>query len=208
MKPLVSLLRGLAWDVGVPVAAYYLLRAFGASEWVALLASTLASGARVVWVAARERTFNLFATVMMLVFGLGLALAFVAGDPRFLLLKASFVSAAVGLVFLVTAVRGNRPLTVAAEQTMNPGQAEVLEHEFLTDPDVRRGHRIASAVWGVGLIAEALVRIPLIYLIPLDVMVGVSVLLQVATFVGLAVWTVRFAARRGSAPDDAVTGES
>ena len=35
-----TLLRGLAWDVGLPVATYYALHLLGVSDWVALLAST------------------------------------------------------------------------------------------------------------------------------------------------------------------------
>jgi len=33
-----TLLRGLAWDVGLPVATYYALHLLGVSDWVALLA--------------------------------------------------------------------------------------------------------------------------------------------------------------------------
>lgn len=51
-------------------------------------------------------------------------------------------------------------------------------------------------MWGVGLLAEALVRVPLIYLLSIDVLVGVSTALQVVTFAGLAVWTIRYTARK------------
>ncbi len=196
MKGAFSLVKGLAWDVGLPVAAYYLLRALGASEWVALLAATVAAGVRVLWTALRDRTLNLFGAVMLLVFGLGLVLAFVAGDPRFLLLKASFVTGSVGLAFLGSAVFGNRPLTLAAEQSWNPDRAAEIAEEFQREPAARRAHRFVSSVWGVALLAEAVVRVPLIYLLPIDVMVGVSTALQVVTFAGLGVWTVRYAARK------------
>jgi len=36
------MIRGLAWDVGLPLSAYYLLHLVGATDWVALLAGTLA----------------------------------------------------------------------------------------------------------------------------------------------------------------------
>jgi hypothetical protein len=48
---------------------------------------------RIGWAAVRDRSLNLFATVMLLVFGIGLALAFMSGDARFLLLKGSIVTA-------------------------------------------------------------------------------------------------------------------
>jgi hypothetical protein len=100
-------------------------------------------------VAIRERTLNLFATVMLIVFGLGLLLTFVSGDPRFLLVKESFVTGAAGIAFLVTAAVGRRPLT-------------------------------------------------LVYLLPIDVMVGVSTAMMVAVFTGLVLWNARWVARAQS----------
>jgi hypothetical protein len=43
-------------------------------------------------------------------------------------------------------------------------------------------------VWGLRLLAEALVRIPLIYLLSIDVMVGLSTALTVVTIGGLVIW--------------------
>ena len=191
-----QLLRGLAWDVGAPVVAY-VLHLLGASDWVALLASSAVALLRIGWVAVRRRSLNLFATVMVVVFGLGLVLSFVSGDPRFLLLKDSFVTGAVGLTFLATVLVGNRPLTLAARQGWSPAEADALAQEYRTDADVRRGYRFTSTVWGVGLLAEAVLRVPLVYLVPVDVMVGLSTAMLVAVLVGLSVWTVRWAARAG-----------
>jgi hypothetical protein len=132
---------------------------------------------------------------MLLVFGIGLALTFVSGDPRFLLVKESFVTGAVGLTFLVTALRGRRPLTLAAQQSWHPEQAAELAAEYRDVPAARRGHRFVSTVWGTGLLAEAALRVPLVYLLPINVMVGVSTGMAVLTFVGLAVWTGRYTAR-------------
>ena len=190
-----TLLRGLAWDVGLPVVTYYALHLLGATDWVALLASALVAGVRLGWGAVRQRSLNPFATVMLLVFGIGLALTFVSGDPRFLLVKESFVTGAVGLTFLVTALRGRRPLTLAAQQSWHPEQAAELAAEYRDVPAARRGHRFVSTVWGTGLLAEAALRVPLVYLLPINVMVGVSTGMAVLTFVGLAVWTGRYTAR-------------
>jgi intracellular septation protein A len=70
------------------------------NDFIALLVASLLAAARIGWVAVRERELNPFATVMLVVFGIGLVLAFVSGDPRFLLLKNSVVTGVLGLVFL------------------------------------------------------------------------------------------------------------
>ena len=186
-----QMVRGLGWDVGLPVAAYYLLHLLGVDDLAALLTATVVAGVRVVWAAVRERELNLFATVMLVVFGIGLVLALVSGDARFLLLKNSIVTGAVGVAFLVTTVVG-RPLTLAASQSFNPARRAELAERYRSDPRVRPGHRLCSTVWGVALVVEALVRVPLIYLLPIDVMVGVSEAITIVVFTGLIAWTLRY----------------
>jgi hypothetical protein len=190
-----GMLRGLAWDVGLPLVAYYGLHLLGVGDWTALLAATALAGVRIVIGMVRDRELNPFATVMLVVFGLGLVLAFVTGDPRFVLLKNSIVTGAVGLVFLATTVVG-RPLTLSAMKSFQPDRSAQMDQMYRTNPGVRRAHRISSAVWGVGLLLEALVRVPLIYALPVSVMVGLSEALTVVTFAGLIGWTVWYA-RRG-----------
>lgn len=193
-----AMILGLAWDVGLPVAAFYVLSALGWSDWAALLTATCLAGLRLIWGIVRERTLNPFATVMVIVFGVGLALSFVTGDARFLLVVKSLVTGAIGLVFLATVLRG-RPLTLAAQQSWSPATADDLGREYAENPAVRRGHRISSTVWGLGLLAESLLRVPIVYLLPLDVAVGASSALLVATIVGLMIWNARYAARARAA---------
>src|SRR5690349_15355915 len=94
-SPVLTMLRGLLWDVGLPVLTYYALHLLGASDWVALLAASGVAAARIGWTALRHRALNQFATVMLLVYGIGFALAFATGDPRALLLKNSLITGAV-----------------------------------------------------------------------------------------------------------------
>jgi hypothetical protein len=47
----------------------------------------------------------------------------------------------------------------------------------------------------MGLLAEAAIRVPLVYLLPPSVMVGLSTAMAVLAFGGLAVWTGRYAGR-------------
>ena len=195
LRPAV-MVRGLALDVGLPLVVYYGLHALGVADWPALLAASCAAALRIGWDAARRRRLNLFATVMLVVFGVGLVLSLVSGDARFLLLQDSITLGAVALVFLVTS-RWGTPLTLAAMQSSAPRRAAALAEAFRTDPEVRHGFRLSSAVWGGGLLAEALVRVPLIYLLPIPVVVGLSTALFVATFAALIAWNVWYVARAG-----------
>lgn len=185
--------RALALDVGLPLVAYYALHALGVGNLAALLAATGVAGARTLWSAARERSLNPFAGLMLVVFGVGVVLSLVSGDPRFLLLKDSITTGILGLAFLVTTVRG-RPLTLVVTQALVPARRAALTEAYRTDSRVRRGHRTSSVIWGVGLLVEAAVRVPLVYLLPVPVMVGVSTAMMVTAVAVLMVgniWYVR-----------------
>jgi hypothetical protein len=188
------MIRGLALDIGLPLVTYYGLHLLGVADLPALLAATGAAALRIGWDGARRRRLNLFAAVMLVVFGVGLVLSLVSGDARFLLLQDSITLGAVALVFLVTS-RWGTPLTLAAMQSFTPHKEAALATAFRTDPAVRRGVRLSSAVWGAGLLATALVRVPLIYLLPVPVMVGLSTALFVAALVALITWNIWYVAR-------------
>ncbi len=196
-----SALVGLVLDIGLPLAGYYVLHALGASDWAALLAATAAAGVRLVAVALWTRQVSWFAAVMLGVFGVGLALAFVGGDPRFLLLKDSFTTATIGAVFLASLL-GEHPLTLAGAQSWQPHRARALEVLYRSRPAARRAFRGSALGWGTGLVAESVLRVPLIYVLPLDVAVGASTALMIVTMAALAVWNAVYimrAARRDPA---------
>lgn len=184
----------LGWDVGLPLAGYYGLRLLGASEWTALLVGSVVAGARLIWVALRSRRVTWFAALMLAVFGVGLALAFVSGDPRFLLVKESFGTGAAGVMFLLS-LTGRRPLTFSAFRTWRPAEAAELDGLWDTAPDVRRAFRVSAIVWGIGLILEALVRVPLVYALSIDAAAGVSAGLLICVIVVLSIWNAVYARR-------------
>ena len=189
-----ALVRGLRWDVGLPLVGYYGLHLLGVADLPALLAAAGLALLRVVWVAVRDRRLNPFATVMLVVYGLSAGLALARGDAHFLVLKNSFITGALGVGFLATA-RFGTPLTLAAEESFQPAHRDEIRREYDTDPDFRHGHRVSSAVWGAGLLAESLVRVPLVYLLPIDVMVGVGEVMSIATIAVLIAWTVWYGKR-------------
>lgn len=192
-SPMRLIVRGVAWDIGLPLLTFYVLHSVRESDWVALLAATLVAGARVLYVAVRARRLNAFGLLIMIVFGLGLVLTFLTGDPRFLLVKDSITTAVIGAAFLITALLG-RPLTLAAMRAWQPDAASAMADRARTDPAIFRAHRNVSLAWGVGLLCDAVLRIPLIYLLPIDVMVGVSAALLVVVLVVLILitgWYIR-----------------
>lgn len=192
-----AILRSLLWDVGLSLAAYFVAHWLGADDYVALLAGSVVALARVLYVAARSRKFDIFAAVMLGVFLVGLGLSFLTGDAKFLLIKESFATGIAGLAFIVSCFVG-RPLIYHAALRMqegDPARAAEFERKWSDLPEFRHNFRIMSTVWGAGLLFDAVARIPLVLTLSTSAAVGASTALFIATMVLLSLWNVRFVKR-------------
>ncbi|HEY1970195.1 MAG TPA: VC0807 family protein [Pseudonocardia sp.] len=189
-----ALFVSMFWDVGLPVLAYYVARALGCDEYIALLAGTVLSGLRLLWVAVRDRRLDPFALFLLVVFGVGLGLTFLTGDPKLMLLKDVATSALAALFMLGSCVVG-RPLTFyAAQRFAGPAGAAELRARWI-EPEMRRHFYRMTLVWGTGLLLDAVARVALICLLPLDTAVGASSALMAVGYGALIFWTVRVAGR-------------
>ncbi|MEV0148278.1 MULTISPECIES: VC0807 family protein [unclassified Nonomuraea] len=192
-----SMLRVALCDVVPSVALYYVLRLLHASEYAALLTAALAGLVRAAYVAVRERRLEGFAAFMFLIFGLGLALAFVTGDARFTLAVKSVTTAVIAAVLVATCVAG-RPAAFGlakrfgAEDAATAGRWDVL---YRDQPAFRRVYLVMTLTWAGALLAESAARIPLVYLLPVDVMAGLSSVMLVGTLVLLGVWSAWYGGR-------------
>lgn len=191
-RPLVAL---LLWDAGLPLAAYYGTRLTGASEEVALLAGAAFAALRITWVAVRHRSFNGFAALLTTVLGIGLVLSFVTGEPKFLLVKESFSTATASLILFATCFTSSPLLLVAVRSTSSQTKRTEIDQLCADVPQFRRAFVLMSAVWGAGLLLEAVIRIPLVYLLPADMMIALSVALLLGAIGLLSGWTAWYAGR-------------
>ncbi|SHG62644.1 VC0807 family protein [Streptoalloteichus hindustanus] len=192
-----GMFRTMLYDVGLAVVAYYGFRMLGFDEHMSLLAGTVAAGLRVLYVALRRRSLDVFAGFLLTVFGVGLVLSFVTGDDKFLLVKDSFGTIVAGLLFLGSCFVG-RPLIFHAAKRLRaqtPEQAAEWDGRWANEPAFRRTFLVLSAGWGLGLLVEALVRIPLVYTLSTDVMAGLSHVLFIAVMALLFVWNVWYIRR-------------
>ncbi|GLY84470.1 VC0807 family protein [Actinoallomurus iriomotensis] len=181
-----NLVRTLIWEIGAPLLVYYGLHLLGASSLLSFAAATAVSLGRILFVAARDRRLDGLAALMGVMFGLGLVLTLVTGDPRVALAKDSVTTGVAGLAFLGSCLFG-RPLMFAMARRILPeGRQAEADERWRNDPRYRSRLVVLSLMWGVILLGEALVRIVLVYSLPVDVMVGVSHALQFAA-IGLGV---------------------
>ncbi|MBK1783545.1 VC0807 family protein [Prauserella cavernicola] len=191
-SPLLAL---LLWDAGLPLAAYYGLRLAGQSEQVSLLAGAVFAAARLAWVGVRQRSFDGFAAMLAAVLAVGLVLSVVSGDARFVLVKESFGTGVAALVLLASCAGRNPLVLVAVRAGSNEAKRAEIDRLCAEVPQFRRAFVRMSAVWGVALLLEAIVRVPLVYVLSPDLMAGLSLVLLLAVIAALSAWTMWCAGR-------------
>lgn len=197
-----AMVATLFYDIGLSVMAYFAAELLGASTYVALLAGTLVAGARMLWVAVRQRRVDPFALFLLVLFGASLALSFTSGGARFILAKDSAQSAVAGLVLVGSCAVG-RPLAYYAAQRFarQAGTRQAAEFNAMADTATMRARwRRVTLVWGTTLLIDASLRIAAVYLLPIKVASNVSQLLMVAFVGGLVLWTVRSMKKEHSEP--------
>lgn len=178
-------LADLVVDVAVPVALYYVLRAAGASVYLALLVGAVVPAVSSVIKAVRRRTLDRLGVFMLSTMLAGVVVALIAGSPRFLLAKDGWVTAAVGIWFLISS-RGSRPMAFVFARAAMEGRGPFKTSWATlwdTSAPFRRSWRISSLIWGVGLLIDAVVRVIMAYTLPVDLVPALSTALLPVTVV-------------------------
>ncbi|OXM61769.1 VC0807 family protein [Amycolatopsis vastitatis] len=179
------------FEVVVPMALFYGLRAAGVSQWWALMAGVVVAAPYVVWTVVRNRRIDLVALVTLSVLVLSVVLGLLSDDPRTLVIREGW-TAALGGVFgawMLVSVFAGKPaqLTLGrtiAEVKRGAEGADAWAARWDTDARFRRGLRINTAAWGGVLLAGAVLHIVLVYTLPIDL---IALVTNVAWFGALAV---------------------
>lgn len=181
----------VALDFAMPVALYYVLRALGTSVYTALLVGAALSLVSAGFSMLRERRTNGVALFMAVLLLLSTVVALVGGGPRFLLARDAFVTGVAGLWFLGSCW-APRPLAYHFARAVGEGRfgwPPDWEALWASAPRFRRMWRVASVMWGVGTLLDAVLRWVLAYTLPLDVVPVVTLALYAVTTVVLFVVT-------------------
>jgi len=197
------LIQGIAWSIvlnmAVPVALYQLsLRYLSPSEYEALVFATLFPLGESLWGLLRERQMDPIAVMVLLgilVDGVALALG---GSPKLLLVRESFVTGAFGLACFASLLLMPRPLMYYFGRFFMAGNDPARRRRYDASwafPEVRRGQRWVTALWGVVFTGELALRLIFVYwLAPAEVLVVSPLVLGILTIAAIA-WSLAFAAR-------------
>jgi hypothetical protein len=205
---ILGLIPSMIVDVALPLVTYYVLAAQGVPDLWALLISGIWPVVSVVVSLVRRGRVDEFGLFILVLIVAGTLSSLLFDDPRLLLLKSSVFTGVLGIVFLAT-LFAKRPLMFYFGRKFGTdGSPEGLARweSFWRLPAFRHGQRLMTTVWGVAFLAEAIVRVPLVFALPVSVSVVISDVLPFVVIAGLVGWTV-FYAKRNAARSKAQAAE-
>jgi hypothetical protein len=194
-----AIVVNLAINLVAPLALFYGLRAAGMDQWLALVLGAIPPTAHAVHGVVVRRKIDALALFTLSILGLSVATSFVTGSPRFLLAKDGWMTAVAGLWILATLVR--TPFLQQFLLSFTKGeQHERFVVSWRDSPTYRHVMRMATVMWGAGLVLDAGVRFVLAYGLPVDQVPLISTLQYLVVYAALEIGS-RLYLRRKSVAD-------
>jgi hypothetical protein len=183
----------LIFDVAAPLVAYNVLRAVGLTAVTALLLSGVFPALGVAIGAVRNRRLDVVGALVLAGIAVGTILGLVSHSPRLLLVEGSVPTGIFGLACLGS-LWAPRPLMFYFAVEFNgPDTAKGREMIRLWQHEgFRRVFRIITAVWGVGFLLEAVLRVIIIYNTSTGTALATSKVTPFVFAVIFSAWTVAY----------------
>lgn len=182
----------------VPLAVYYLVRSHVHGDAPALM---IAGAPAAAWVGLqwlRLRRIDPIGSIVLFGFLAGILASVLLGDSAFVLkVRDSAFTALFGVACLVS-LMADRPVMFHIGRALSAGDdpAKLAAYDELwTMPTAPRTFRLITAAWGVGLVAEAAVRVLLAEVLPTGPFLAASHVLAATVIGGLFAFTVWFSRR-------------
>jgi intracellular septation protein A len=189
-----SAARIAALDVVGPLIAYALLRKAGLSAVTALILSGVLPAIGVTASAVQRRRLDIIGAVVIVGVVVGAVIGLISHNARLVLLEGSVPTAVFGLACLIS-LRARKPLLFGfAHEFVGPDSARGREMTRLWQfAAYRHAYRVVTAVWGVGYIVEAGVRVAIVENTSTGTALVASKFLPYVGAAILAAWTVAYA---------------
>ncbi|KAF0732245.1 hypothetical protein Ae201684P_014645 [Aphanomyces euteiches] len=181
-------------NVVLPLVLYSILAKRMAAVYAILLSSIPPSINTIVGI-VRERRCDVFSALSVMSIGVSAVVTFVTRDARLLLAKDSFFTVGLGLSYWFSTIYADEDIMWSYYRLLHDPDAQKELDLKYNRPDVRSRWHFVCRVWGSAFLLEAVIRILLIYSIPVHTMVYVNTLLFVGMMCSLGGWSKWYIAR-------------
>ena len=147
----------------------------------------------------RWRRIDFLAGFVLFTIGLAVGLVALGGDPRLYLIRESFITAGVGLAFVLSN-RLPRPLGFFFARYFMAGNDQArlawINDRWQRSASFRQAIRFSNVVWGLGLLLEAAVRTYLVFTLTIEEFLIASPIVFYGFYAVLLGWSAVFVRRK------------
>jgi hypothetical protein len=163
-SPVSSLMSIAVFDIGGPYLAYAQLSSHGFKPAMALVLSGILPALGVALNVVRKHKADVIGVLVLAGIAVGTVLGLLTGSARLVLLEGSVPTALTGLAFLGSLLT-SRPLMFRLATEFGGGEDSPRGREMAArwaEPAFRHVISVITAMWGIGLLAEAAARVLII----------------------------------------------
>lgn len=190
-KLIQTIVLSLVINGAIPVLVYNLLLDYF-SSFVSLLIATLIPLADNLFHIVKYRKADAFGLFMLTGFVLSLLAFVLGGNERLILLRESMVTGLLGLIFIVSLFFA-KPLIYHFAIRFSASDASEKKGQFEKNwevPYFRIVLRIMTAIWGIALLGEAVVKVILVYELSIPAFLAISQLIFYSVIGAAILFTV------------------
>lgn len=177
-KLIQTIVLSLVINGAIPVVVYNFLLDYY-SSFVSLLIATLIPLGDNLFHIVKYRKADAFGLFMLTGFVLSLLAFVLGGNERLILLRESMVTGLLGLIFIAS-LFFTKPLIYHFAIRFTASDASEKKGQFEKNwelPYFRMVLRVMTAIWGIALLGEAIIKIILVYELSISVFLAVSQLI-------------------------------
>ncbi|MFK9093477.1 VC0807 family protein [Bacillus salipaludis] len=190
-KVIQMIVVSLVINGAIPVVVYNLLTNYY-SSFVSLLIATLIPLADNLYHIVKYKKADAFGLFMLTGFILSLLAFVLGGNERLILLRESMVTGLLGMIFIAS-LFFSKPLIYHFAIKFSAVDAAEQKGKFQKNweiPYFRTVLRIMTAIWGIALLGEAVVKIILVYELSISTFLAVSQLIFYSVIGAAILFTV------------------
>jgi hypothetical protein len=190
---LIALSRGWIWSAvfdGLGPYLVYLLVSPHTSLLVALAWTMVPPGISNLATLVRKRRPDIIGLIVIAGIAVGLLLVLLGGSARLLLIRESFITGAIGLLFLLS-LFFNRPLSYYISRQLVTGDDPARVARWNSQYELSRykfGMPQITAVWGTVLVGEAGLRTVLAFSLPISLFLALHNFIFIAIYATTMAW--------------------
>ncbi|WUF74837.1 hypothetical protein OG749_44770 [Streptomyces nojiriensis] len=154
--------------MALPLAAFYVLRSQGISQWLALTLSGAVPAVRMAVEVATRRRVDSFEVFMIGMLAVRIVTSLLVGSPRVILVKDAGLAAAAGFWILGSLLMA-KPFAFQAGQSWHgPTAARTREAAWRVSPALRSGLTRLTVLWGCAQLLDCGAGVLVALLLPVE----------------------------------------